>query len=144
MTDRLSPERRSWLMSRVRSQDTIPELVVRRMLHANGYRYRLHRKDLPGNPDIVFVRQRAVIFIHGCFWHRHRGCKKASTPSTRVDYWQNKFERNVRRDRAVCRALRKDNWRVLTIWECQTKHPEKLFRRVRKFLGPARQQTLSA
>ena len=99
MTDILSKERRSWNMSRIRGSDTKPELLVRSLLHRMGYRFRLHRKDLPGRPDIVLPKYRTVIFVHGCFWHRHKGCKYAYTPKSRTDFWQNKFQGTVERDK---------------------------------------------
>src|ERR1700674_762848 len=97
--DRLTSERRSWLMSRVPARDTLAEMRLRRAAHALGLRYRLHRRDLPRTPDLVFPQHHVVVFVHGCFWHRHPGCKKASTPKSRTEFWQNKFDRNVERDR---------------------------------------------
>ena len=119
--DRLSRERRSWLMSRVKSRDTSPEMVVRREAHAMGLRFRLHRKDLPGTPDLVFPRYRTVVFVHGCFWHRHPGCKKAGMPKTRVEFWQEKFDRNVERAQRDVGRLLELGWSVGVIWECETK-----------------------
>lgn len=107
-------------MSRIRSKDTLPELRVRRAAHALGLRYRLHRKDLPGTPDLVFPRYRTAIFVHGCFWHRHFECRKASLPKSRLDYWQAKFDANIARDARSERDLRHMGWRVFTLWECQT------------------------
>lgn len=120
MIDRLSVERRSWLMSRIKGRDTTPELKVRRVAHSLGLRFRLHPKNLPGKPDLVFPRWRVAIFVHGCFWHRHEGCKKATMPKSREDFWQTKFERNVERDRRVIRELEASGWRTLVIWQCQT------------------------
>jgi DNA mismatch endonuclease (patch repair protein) len=118
--DRLSTAQRSALMARIRSRDTSPEIAARRVLHAAGFRFRLHRRDLPGSPDIVLPRHRTVVFVHGCFWHRHRRCRDGqSTPGSNVAYWTTKFERNLRRDRRVKSALRKLGWRVVTVWECQ-------------------------
>ena len=111
---------RSALMSRVRSKDTKPELVVRREAHALGYRFRLHRHDLPGTPDLVFPRLHKVVFVHGCFWHRHEGCRRTTTPTTRAAYWQEKFEQNVRRDRRNIAMLETLGWKVLVVWECET------------------------
>lgn len=128
MVDRLSPARRSALMSKVRSKDTSPELRVRRLAHALGYRFRLHRRDLPGCPDLVLPSRRKVIFVHGCFWHRHPGCPKATTPKSRVAFWTAKFQRNVERDREAEAKLHSLGWKVRTIWECQTKDPEELQR----------------
>ena len=113
-------------MSRIRGKDTKPELRVRSQLHRMGYRFRLHRKDLPGRPDIVLPKYDTVIFVHGCFWHRHKGCRFAYTPKTRVAFWETKFEQNVRRDRRNDAALRKRGWRIIRIWECRTGDPQKL------------------
>lgn len=121
LVDRLTSERRSWLMSQVRSKNTSPEMRVRRLAHASGLRYRLHRRDLPGKPDLVFPRHRVALFVHGCFWHRHPGCAKASMPKSRSDFWREKFERNVERDRQAEQELEALGWRVLVIWECGTK-----------------------
>lgn len=135
MVDRLTPECRSRLMSHVHSKDTTPELKVRRTLHAMGYRFRLYRRDLPGKPDIVLPKYGAAIFVNGCFWHRHRGCKKASMPSTHVDFWNEKFRRNVERDKKNVRLLRRVGWRVLVVWECQTKDEDRLRKKLEKFLA---------
>lgn len=121
--DRLSVERRSWLMSRVKAKHTSPEMVVRRKAHALGLRFRLHRKDLPGTPDLVFPKYRAVVFVHGCFWHRHAGCRKAGMPKSRVEFWKEKFERNVDRTRRNVEELTELGWSVNVIWECETKDP---------------------
>ena len=126
MVDRLTPERRSWLMSRVKGKHTGPEMIVRRAAHALGLRFRLHRKDLPGRPDLVFPRHKVALFVHGCFWHRHSGCRLASTPKSRTDYWQDKFAANVDRDAQAERSLRAAGWRVATVWECETRKPELL------------------
>lgn len=128
MTDRLSPERRSWLMSRVRSNDTGPEIRVRQAVHAMRLRFRLHRKDLPGQPDLVLPRWRIVIFVHGCFWHRHLGCRKASEPKSNPSFWQQKFEANIARDARVVAELEKMGWHVIVIWECETVKRELLDR----------------
>ena len=124
--DRLTPERRSWLMSRVASKNTSAEIRVRQMAHALGLRFRLHRKDLPGTPDLVFPRHRIALFVHGCFWHRHPGCKKASTPKSNIDFWQEKFERNIARDQAAMLELKRLGWQPAVIWECETKDHETL------------------
>lgn len=121
MADTLTPEARSALMAKVRGRDTKPELIVRKTLHALGYRFRLQAKELPGRPDIVMRPRKKVIFVHGCFWHRHPGCRLASTPKTRTEFWQAKFEANVARDRRNVDALVADGWRVLVVWECQIK-----------------------
>ena len=108
-------------MARVRGKDTAPELRVRRIAHGMGLRFRLHRKDLPGKPDLVFTKHRLVVFVHGCFWHRHPGCSRASTPATRPDFWQAKFESNTARDRRQQADLHDLGWKVLVFWECGLK-----------------------
>lgn len=118
MPDIFSPETRSRMMSGIRGKDTKPELQVRRALHAAGLRYRLHVRDLPGKPDIVLPRHRAVVFVHGCFWHRHPGCRLAYTPKSNVDFWLAKLEGNAVRDAGHERTLAQAGWRVFTIWEC--------------------------
>ena len=105
-------------MARIRSKDTAPEMAVRKMLHAHGYRYRLHRKDLPGKPDVVLTKHRVAIFVHGCFWHQHKGCRFAATPKSNAGYWGPKLSRNVQRDEQSVRALQQAGWRVLVVWEC--------------------------
>lgn len=124
-------------MSRIRGKDTSPELAVRSLLHRLGYRFRLHRRDLPGQPDIVLPRYHAVVFVHGCYWHRHKRCKFAYLPKTRTDFWQRKFEDNVRRDNRAVGSLRKGVWHVLVIWECQVSNRVTLVRRLTQFLAKA-------
>jgi DNA mismatch endonuclease (patch repair protein) len=135
--DRLSKSQRSEHMARIRSKHTSPELTVRRALFRLGYRFRLHRKDLPGTPDIVFQSRKKVVFIHGCFWHAHEGCPLAKIPKTRAEYWQAKFLRNAKRDKSSKRQLRSMGWRTLTIWECEIVQEEHLWRRLARYLGPA-------
>jgi DNA mismatch endonuclease (patch repair protein) len=118
--DVLTPEQRHFNMSRIHSKNTRPELTVRKWLWNNGYRFRLHRKDLPGNPDIVLSKHNAVIFVHGCFWHRHN-CKYASTPATRKEFWEEKLNGNIERDKRNLQKLADLNWRVLVVWECEIK-----------------------
>ncbi|MDO6670394.1 very short patch repair endonuclease, partial [Paracoccus sp. 1_MG-2023] len=118
----------------VKQKDTTPELVVRRLLHGAGYRYRLHRKDLPGRPDIVFGKRRKVIFVHGCFWHAH-GCSKGQAPKSKLDYWGPKLAQNVERDARNLRDLENAEWQVLTVWECETRDPERLLPVLRDFVG---------
>lgn len=118
--DRLTKARRSWNMSRIRGKNTTPEKVVRSLLHKMGYRFRLHGKDLPGRPDIVLKRYKTVIFVHGCFWHRHRRCKDCTTPFHRRAWWIRKLEGNSARDKKHTRALRSMGWRVLVVWQCET------------------------
>ena len=119
MVDRVSPEKRSEIMSKIRSKNTQPEMIVRKWLHAHGYRFRLHRKDLPGTPDIILPKYKTVIFVHGCFWHGHKGCKKASFPKTRTEWWKSKIQNNVNRDNWTTDVLKQKGWNVITIWECQ-------------------------
>ncbi|MCU7281897.1 very short patch repair endonuclease [Pseudomonas peradeniyensis] len=110
---------RSRMMAGIKGRNTQPEMIVRRFLHANGYRFRLHRRDLPGSPDIVLPRFKTCIFVHGCFWHRHEGCRYATIPRTRPDFWQAKFSANVERDARARTALAAVGWNVVTIWECE-------------------------
>ncbi len=119
MTDFLSPAERSARMARIRSNDTLPEVTLRRALHRLGLRYLLRKKGLPGKPDLVFPKHRAVVFVHGCFWHRHEGCKVASTPKSNTQFWKDKFDRNVARDARVQDELRAQGWRVFVVWECE-------------------------
>lgn len=123
MADVHKKEIRSFNMSRIRSKDTRPELLVRRFLHSKGFRYRLHSKHLPGRPDIVLPRYKAAIFVHGCFWHSHGGCKTAHIPSSNQDYWINKLNRNMARDAEHQQKLQALGWRVLIVWECELKKP---------------------
>jgi len=134
MADRISPETRSKTMSRIRGKNTKPELRVRSLVHRLGYRFRLHRKDLPGKPDLVLPRHRKVIFVHGCFWHAHAGCVRATRPTSRVEFWDAKLNGNVARDAATALALTEAGWKVLTIWECELKDEVKLTKRLRRFL----------
>lgn len=106
-------------MSRIRGKDTVPELALRRELHRRGFRYRLHGAGLPGKPDLVLRKHKVVVFVHGCFWHRHKGCKIASIPKSNTEFWLQKFEKNVDRDRRVCRLLVAEGWRVFVVWECE-------------------------
>lgn len=119
LADFLSPVERSERMSRIRSANTSPEVALRRALHALGYRFRLHRKDLPGKPDLVLTKYRTAIFVHGCFWHRHQGCKVASTPKSNTDFWIEKFSRNVARDARSTEQLEAQGWRVIIVWGCE-------------------------
>ncbi len=128
--DRISSKHRSWNMSRIRGRDTGPEKIVRSVLHRMGYRFRLHRRDLPGRPDIVLPKHNTVVFVHGCFWHRHARCRFAYTPKTRVRFWSDKFAENIRRDARTRRALQRLGWRVIIVWECQTGSTESLGRRL--------------
>jgi DNA mismatch endonuclease (patch repair protein) len=133
MTDRISAEHRSWNMSRIRGKDTRPEIFVRSILHRMGYRFRLHSAALPGKPDIILPKHRVAIFVHGCFWHRH-GCKFSYTPKSRVEFWQTKFDQNVKRDRNVLRALKSLGWKVGIVWECEAKSQIHIAKRIAKLL----------
>jgi DNA mismatch endonuclease, patch repair protein len=137
MPDQFSPTERSRIMRAVKSGDTTPELIVRRLVHGLGYRFRLQNRALPGSPDLVLPRLGKAIFVHGCFWHRHTCAAGQSMPATRVDYWQAKFDRNVMRDRSNLRKLRRLGWKVLVVWECQTgaRKREALQRRLERFLA---------
>ena len=117
-------------MAAIKSKNTKPEIVVRKMLYALGYRFRLHRKDLPGSPDIVLPKYKTVIFVHGCFWHRHENCKYASTPKTRKEFWTQKFKTNIERDIQIQEKIKNIDWRSVVIWECETKNIENLKGRI--------------
>lgn len=132
--DTLSPEERSERMGHVRNKDTKPEMAVRRLVHGLGYRYRLHGKDIPGHPDVVFRSRKKVIFVHGCFWHRHEGCPLCRWPKSRLDFWKPKLEANRERDRENQRRLAEMGWTYLVIWECEVKEPQRLATRVTEFL----------
>jgi len=114
------------MMAGIKGKNTKPELALRRALHARGFRYRLHSTKVHGRPDLVLPKHRAVVFVHGCFWHRHEGCRYATTPSTRQEFWQRKFVANVARDAAVRRRLLEDGWRVATVWECALRKPDQI------------------
>jgi DNA mismatch endonuclease (patch repair protein) len=137
MVDSLTPKARSVRMSRIGGKDTKPELLVRRLAHRLGYRYRLHDRKLPGHPDLVFPRRRCVIFVHGCFWHRHQlaTCKLARLPKSRLDFWREKLEGNRLRDRENEMRLALLGWRHLVLWECELKDEPSLAGRIRAFLG---------
>lgn len=135
MADKVTPSQRSLMMAKVRSRNTQPEIEVRKLLHSLGFRFRLHRKNLPGKPDIVLPRHKAIVLVHGCFWHQHPHCSRATMPATRTAFWTNKLRRNAERDGEQIRALEDGGWRVLVVWQCETKEAEKLTRRLRVFLG---------
>jgi DNA mismatch endonuclease (patch repair protein) len=135
MADHLSKHRRSENMRRIRSVGMKPEMLVRRLVHALGYRFRLHRKELSGKPDLVFVRRRKVIFVHGCFWHQHQECKAGRLPKSNRGYWRPKLARNIERDAQNLLALKSEGWKVCVIWECETKDEVKIRRKLRRFLG---------
>lgn len=128
MTDVVSPAVRARMMASIHGRDTGPELQVRRYLHRAGLRFRLHGRGMPGRPDIVLPRYAAAVFVHGCFWHRHEGCAFTTTPATRAAFWQEKFRKNVARDRSQTELLRASGWRVFTIWSCEVQNFESLDR----------------
>jgi DNA mismatch endonuclease, patch repair protein len=130
--DTISKERRSWNMSRIRSKNTKPELLVRSLLHRTGFRFRLHASKLPGRPDIVLPKWKTAIFVHGCFWHRHTGCGFAYSPKSRKAFWQNKFTENVKRDVRKASALSSLGWKVITIWECEVARPTEILERLER------------
>jgi DNA mismatch endonuclease (patch repair protein) len=132
MADKLSKDARSALMGRVKQKDTEPEITVRKSLHAMGYRFRLHRKDLPGRPDIVLPKHKAVVFVHGCFWHGH-SCNRGRLPATNVDFWQDKIAKNRERDRKAVAQLESLGYRVLVVWECDTREAKTLNGKLERF-----------
>ena len=138
--DSLTPAERSERMSRIRSTDTKPEIWVRKALHAHGFRFRLHRRDLPGRPDIVLPKYEAVVFVQGCFWHAHR-CQKGRIPATRSEFWKSKFNANQQRDARNTRALRASGWRVYTIWECELTTANKRERAINNLIGKLRRSS---
>lgn len=135
MTDKLTAERRSTNMSRIRSRDTRPEMIVRRLVHGMGYRYRLHVAKLPGKPDLVFPCLKRIVDVRGCFWHQHPGCIDSHIPKTRIEYWQPKLAGNKRRDTENKARLKAQGWKMLTVWECQLDNQQKLQERLKRFLG---------
>ncbi|MGX5842689.1 very short patch repair endonuclease [Mesorhizobium sp. ArgA1] len=137
MADNISSEKRSSVMRAVRAKDTSPERLVRSLLHRSGYRFRLHRSDLPGKPDIVLPKHRAVVFVHGCFWHSHSdpACKRARMPKSRTEYWKPKLERNARRDAVAVTELGVRGWRTMVVWECELDDIDAVKRRLGQFLG---------
>lgn len=130
--DRMTPEQRSRNMSRIRNGNTRPERLTRSLLHRMGYRFRLHRKDLPGRPDIVLPKHRTVVLVHGCYWHRHSGCHLAYTPKSNLEFWQAKFRDNTVRDARQRQDLLALGWRVITVWECETRAPDTLAERLQR------------
>ena len=135
MTDKITPQQRSALMSRIRSKDTGPEMTIRQLIYSMGYRYRLHTKDLPGKPDLVFRPKKKVIFVHGCFWHGHNCSRGGRIPKANTEYWSNKLSRNIERDRRNQEALLSLGWEILIIWECDLKDPDKLIFRINRYLS---------
>ncbi|MDA8091552.1 MAG: DNA mismatch endonuclease Vsr [Nitrospiraceae bacterium] len=134
--DNLTPEQRSAQMAKVRSRDTKPEMLVRKLVHGMGFRYRLHRRELPGKPDLVFASRRKIIFVNGCFWHGH-DCSLGRIPKSRVDFWTGKITSNRSRDEANLKRLRDLGWKSLVVWECQLRRIDQVAGRIRRFLGVA-------
>jgi DNA mismatch endonuclease (patch repair protein) len=132
--DVFDKSKRSWIMSHVKGKDTKPEILVRSIVHKHGFRFRLHKSDLPGNPDIALVKYRKVIFVHGCFWHGHKRCSRARRPLSNISFWREKLGKNMERDRKNIQALKDDSWSVLVIWECETKKIDKLTDKILSFL----------
>jgi DNA mismatch endonuclease (patch repair protein) len=128
-------EQRSRNMSAIKSKNTKPEITVRKLLHSMGYRFRLHKKDLPGSPDIVLPKYKTVIFVHGCFWHRHQNCKYASNPKTRREFWEKKFKENIERDKKTQEKLKNLGWKTKIVWECEIKKQDKLIKKLEDFLN---------
>ena len=134
MADKFTPEERSRIMSRVRNRDTKPEKVIRSLLHAVGYRFRLHRRDLPGNPDIVLPKYKKVVFVHGCFWHGHSGCPRAARPTSNVEFWNKKIDANIARDAAARNGLAALGWKPLVVWQCEIRSLAALTDKLEQFL----------
>ena len=135
MADIVTPARRSEMMSRIRGKGTKPELLVRSAAHRLGFRFRLHVRKLPGSPDLVFPRKKIALFVHGCFWHRHQGCRYCYVPKSNIQFWREKFKMNVLRDRRVRTGLEEMGWRVAIIWECETVNPDSLRKRLKELLA---------
>lgn len=134
MTDVFPREKRSWIMSRVKGRNTKPEMLVRSFVHRMGLRFRLHRRDLPGNPDIVLPKHNKVIFVHGCFWHGHKSCPRSQRPTTNEQFWNEKLDENIKRDKRVRAALRRMGWKVLVVWQCEIRNPERVLKKLERFL----------
>ena len=134
MADHVSPTKRSAIMALIKAKNTRPELIARKMLYQSGYRFRLHRKDLPGSPDIVFPSKKKAVFVHGCFWHAH-SCRYGHLPKTRLEYWKPKLEANKVRDNLARKRLLQAGWKTYVLWQCQLKDPIKALQRIRRFLG---------
>lgn len=134
MGERFTPEERSRIMSLIKGRETKPEKLVRSILHGLGYRFRLHVKNLPGKPDIVLPRHKKIVFVHGCFWHGHKRCKRAKRPATRKEFWNRKIDGNIKRDEKVGRQLKALGWKVLVVWQCKTRNQTELRNRLEKFM----------
>ncbi|PYS21342.1 MAG: very short patch repair endonuclease [Acidobacteria bacterium] len=137
MADVFTPEKRSAIMSRIKGGNTKPEILVRRIVHSLGFRFRLRPQNLVGKPDLVLPRYRKIIFVHGCFWHGHARCRRSTLPTSNVAFWQKKIEGNKARDRNVVRTLRRMKWDILVVWQCETTHIERLTKRLERFLEGA-------
>lgn len=135
LADNFSQNKRSFIMSRVKGRDTQPERAVRSVLHKMGHRFRLHRNDLPGKPDIVLPKHKKVIFVHGCFWHGHKECNRSARPSTNVEFWDRKLSGNIERDRRNLKRIKREGWKALVVWGCQVKSTDRLRGRLLKFLA---------
>jgi len=134
MTDVFSKEKRSWIMARIKGRDTKPEMLVRSLIHRMGFRFQTHKRDLPGNPDIVLPRHGKAIFVHGCFWHGHSSCRRSKRPTTNKAFWSKKLDENIRRDKRFRRELHRMGWKTLVVWQCEIRHPKKLLRKLDGFL----------
>jgi DNA mismatch endonuclease (patch repair protein) len=132
MVDSVSEEQRSWNMSRIRSKDTKPELIVRKMLHKRGIRYRIHTRELPGNPDLSNKNKKFAVFVNGCFWHQHKNCKRATVPKSNISYWIPKLQRNVKNLNKNITSLKNDNWKTFVIWECEVNDQNKMSKFIEK------------
>lgn len=133
--DVFDAEKRSWIMSRVKNKNTKPELMVRSIIYHLGYRFRLHRSDLPGKPDIVLSGCRKVIFVHGCFWHGHEECKRSARPSTNISFWEEKLNKNIEHDKQHLKQLRENGWDALVVWQCELKDVDRLIEKLQRFLN---------
>ena len=136
MADFFTKEKRSWIMSRVKGRDTKPEILVRSVIHRMGYRFRVHRSDLPGNPDIVLPRHGKIIFVHGCFWHGHKRCPRSKRPTTNKSFWNEKLNKNIDRDKRQQKEIKNMGWKVLVVWQCEIRKPSKLLEKLERFLNP--------
>ncbi|MGI8642267.1 MAG: very short patch repair endonuclease [Pyrinomonadaceae bacterium] len=134
MADTVSRSKRTEIMSSVKQRHTKPEITVRKILHRYGFRFRLHNKKLPGTPDIVLAKYKAVIFVHGCFWHQHQGCRKSRRPTSNIEFWNEKLDRNIVRDNQKESELKNSGWKVLTLWDCEIKDEDSLIKKVKFFL----------
>jgi DNA mismatch endonuclease (patch repair protein) len=135
MADVFTPEKRSAIMARIKGQNTKPEILVRKLVHSLGYRFRLHQQKFPGKPDLVLQRHAKIVFVHGCFWHGHKGCSRAALPASNTAFWEKKIGGNRARDIKVRRKLTRSGWKTLVVWQCQTRNIEKLSERLKRFLG---------